>query len=105
MRELAQQAFAFKQRFAHQADFTMLQVTQSAMDDPGGTAGGAGGEIILLNQQRALAPLGTLTRNGDTVDAAADHQNVKALVARLYRAAHLGLLDAFSEKVQHYFGA
>jgi hypothetical protein len=34
----------------------------------------------LLNQQRALAPLRTLSRDGNTVDAAANDQNVKRLV-------------------------
>ena len=83
MRRLRQQPLAFTQRFAHQTDLSMFQVTQPAVNDSCGAAGGSGGKIILLNQQRALAPLRTLARNGNTVDAAANHQNVKALVSRL----------------------
>ena len=77
---LRQHALAFAQRLTHQADLSMFQVAQSAMNDSCGPAGGAGGKIVLLNQQRALAPLRTLARNGNTVDAAANYQNVKVLV-------------------------
>ena len=99
MRRVRQQAFAFAQRLAHQPDLSMFQITQSAVNDASGSAGGAGREIVLLNQQRALAPLRTLPSNSDAVDAAADYQNVKSLVLRLNRAAHAYIyLDAFSRK-------
>ncbi len=83
MWRLREQALTLAQRLAHQPDLSMLQVAQPAVDNAGGSAGGAGGKIILLNQQRALAPLRALARNGNAVDAAANHQNVKALVLRM----------------------
>jgi hypothetical protein len=43
------------------------------------STGSAGSEIILFKQQDAVAGAGTLTRNGDTVDAAADHDDLEAL--------------------------
>src|SRR5436309_10063018 len=99
MRRLHQQALALTQRLTHQPDLSMFQVTQAAVNNSRGPAGRAGGKIILLHQQRALAPLRTLARNGHAVDAAADHQNVKALVFRLDRATHVyHYLDAFSAK-------
>jgi hypothetical protein len=99
MRRLGQQSFALAQRLPHQADLSVLQVTQPAVNDSGGAAGGAGGKIILLHQQRALAPLRTLARDGNTVDAAADDQNVKDLVLRLDIATHAyTYLDAFQGK-------
>ena len=83
MRRLCQQSLTFAQRLPHQPDFAMFKVAQSAVDDSRGPAGSAGGKIVLLNQQHALAPLRTLARNGNAINAAADHQNVKDLVLRM----------------------
>src|SRR5205807_8961760 len=99
MRRLHQQALTFTQRLTHQPDLSMFQITQAAVNNARGPAGGAGGKIILLHQQRALAPLRTLARNRDAVNAAANYQNVKALVFGLNRATHVHhYLDAFSGK-------
>src|SRR5580765_5246508 len=92
MRQLAEQPFSFVQGFPYQANFRVFQVAQPAVDDPCGPAGGAGGKIILLNQQRAFAPLCAFTRNGNTVDTAADDQNVKILVLIWDWAAHAYVL-------------
>src|SRR6266700_1745145 len=99
-RHLAEQAFALAQRFPHQAEFGMFQIAQTSMDDPGGSAGSAGRKIVLLYDQGPLAALGTLPRNGDAVNAAADHQHVKRLVARWERGIHRTfILTLFSKTV------
>ncbi len=96
MRHLIQHALAFAQGFTHQAELSIFQVAQSAMDYSCGAAGSAGRKIVLLNQYRTFAPLRALTRNGNTVNAAADYQNVKILVIGLNWAAHIYIyLDAF----------
>jgi len=48
------------------------------MDDARGPAGGAGGEVVLLDQQRTTAGSGAFPRDGDAVDSAADHDHVEA---------------------------
>src|ERR1051326_97110 len=92
MRQLSQQTFALAQRFAYQPEFAVLQVPQPAVDNTRGAAGGAAREVVLLNQQDALAPASALTRDCDAVDAAANDQNVKDLVAMLDGATHLTLI-------------
>ena len=96
MRHLIQHALAFAQGLTHQTDLSILQIAQSAMDNSGGAAGSAGRKIVLLNQYRAFAPLRALTRNGNTVNAAADYQNVKVPITGLNWATHAYIyLDAF----------
>ena len=79
VRALAQQAFPFANRFPNQIDFAVLQVAQAAVNDAGGAAGDAGGEIVLLDQQGAFAGAGAFARHGDAVDAAADDHHLKVL--------------------------
>src|ERR1700704_2993097 len=99
MWRLPQQAFALTQRFPHQANFAMFQITQTAVNNPRGPAGGAGRKIILLHQKCSLAPVRALPRNGDSIDSAANHQNVKFLVMHLEWATHFHIyLDAFSRQ-------
>ena len=47
---LPQQAPACPQAFADHSDLTVLQIPQPAVDDAGGSAGCAGGEVMLLHQ-------------------------------------------------------
>jgi hypothetical protein len=75
----ADKSIAFLKRFAHQSDFRILQIAKAAMNNACRSTGSAGSEIILFKQQDAVAGAGTLTRNGDTVDAAADHDDLEAL--------------------------
>jgi hypothetical protein len=79
VRTLAEQSLAFVQRFANQADLAMLEIAQSAVDNAGGTRRRARSKVVLLNQQDALAGLRALARNGDAIDAAADHDYVEML--------------------------
>src|SRR5215469_2299061 len=46
---LTKQALALPQRLTHQANFSVFQVSQPAVNDAGGAAGGAGSKIFLLH--------------------------------------------------------
>jgi len=52
------------------------------VNDARGTAGHSRGKIVLLNQQRVLSRPGALSRNGHTIDAAANHHHVKVLAVQ-----------------------
>ena len=92
VRTLAEKAFALAQRFADEIDFAMLEVAQTAVDDAGGTAGDAGGEVILLDEQGTLAGTGAFPGDRDSVDSAADDDHVEVLAidggARFYGESH-----------------
>ena len=68
----------------------MLQVAQTAVDDPGRTAGSAAGKVVLFDEQHALSASGALARNRGSVDAAANNDNFEtfAFQARPGCAAH-----------------
>ena len=79
MRLLAQKQLAFLQAFADQPQLSVLQVTQAAVDNARGPAGGARGEIILLEKQRAPSVSRTLPCNRHPADAATDHDDIKVV--------------------------
>ena len=79
VRALLQQAPAFEQRLADQSELGMLQVAQAAVDDARGAAGGAGGEVVLLDQQGAAAGAGAFPGDGNAVDSAANDDDLEAL--------------------------
>ena len=79
VRAFAQQSFALADGFPHQVEFAMFKVAQTAVDDASGSAGYTRAEVVLLNQQGALAGAGTLARNGDSIDPSTDDHDVKVL--------------------------
>ena len=98
MRRLRKKALTFAQRLAHQPNFAQLKIAQPAVNDPRRSAGSAGGEIMLLHQQRPAATLRTLARNGHAIDAAADDKDLEGLVAKSQEQVLTStlFLDAFS---------
>ena len=72
VRRHAQQHLALDQRLAHQAEPAVLEIAQAAVDQLGGGRRGAGGEIVLLDQQHAQPAAGGVARDAGAVDAAAD---------------------------------
>src|SRR5581483_9739645 len=80
VRTLPEQAFTFPQRFANQSNFFVLQVAQPAMNNPGRAAGGSGSKIVLFQQQGTFPRQCASPRNGDSVNAATDHDRMVALV-------------------------
>ena len=77
MRRHAQQHFALVQRLAHQPEGAVLEIAQAAMDQLAGGRGGAGGEIVHLDQQHAQAAAGGVAGEAGSVDAAADDGEVE----------------------------
>jgi hypothetical protein len=75
-RELDEQR-ALEQRLAHQAEVEVLQVAQAAVDQLGGTARGAGGEVGALDQGHAVAARGGVERDAGPGDATADDGEVE----------------------------
>ena len=61
------------------SDLAVLQITQPSMNDSRRTAGGAGGEVVLLDQERAFPGPRTFPGNGDAVDSATNDHYVEAL--------------------------
>jgi hypothetical protein len=68
------------------------------MNNASGPAGGSRCEVVLFEQKRAFAGSGALTRDGDTVDAATNHNEIEVLglqlPARWSRISHPPPLDA-----------
>ena len=77
MRRRAQQHFAFAQRLAHQAEFAVFEIAQAAMNELRRRRRGAGGEIVLLDQNDAEAAAGGVARDAGAVDAAADDGEIE----------------------------
>jgi hypothetical protein len=79
VRTLPQQALPFAQRLAYHPDLSVLEVTQAPVDNSGGAAGGAGSEIVLLNQKRAFPGASALSGNGDAINSTTNDDYVEAL--------------------------
>ncbi len=77
VRRQVQKHFAFGQRLAHEPELAMLQIAQSTVDQLGRGRRGAGGKIVLLDQQHAQAPTGGIAGNAGTVNATANDREIK----------------------------
>jgi hypothetical protein len=82
VRSFPEQSFPLVQRFPYQAQFAVLQVAQSAVNDARGSAGHATSEIVLFHQQGALSRPGTLPRHGHSVDSTSDYYDVETLAVQ-----------------------
>ena len=85
VRRHPQQDLALGQRLAHEAEPAVLEIAQAAVDELGGGGRGAGGEIVLLDQEDAQAAAGGVAGDARAVDAAADDGEVEighALIPR-----------------------
>src|ERR671939_1724458 len=77
MRREAKQSLALPKRLAHEADFSVLQVTQPAMYQSRRPTGCTGGEIALVQQEHLQAAHRRIARNACAVDPSADDDRVK----------------------------
>src|SRR5206468_11824678 len=78
MRTLLQQALALAQRLAHLTDFPVLQVAKPTVNNSCGTAGGAGGKVVLLDQKCASSGTCALACDCDSVYSAANNDDLEA---------------------------
>ena len=74
MRRGTQQHFALGERFAHQTEFVLLKITQTAMHQFAAGRRGVLREIVLLAQQDFEATAGGVACDAGAVDAAAYNQ-------------------------------
>ena len=81
VRGAGQQHLALHQCLAHQPEFEMLEIAQSAMDELGRRRGGPTGEVVHFGKEDRIAAAGSIARDAASVDAAADDENVVDLVA------------------------
>ena len=75
------------QRLAYQAEVEPLQVPQATVDEFAGPAGGAGGEVALLDQRDREAATGGVERHAAAGDASADDEDVEELVTQALELA------------------
>src|SRR5690606_15726472 len=68
--------FTLGQRFAHQAQLTMFQVPQAAMDQLGAGGGGVSGQIVLLDEAHRQSAARRIARDARAIDAAPDDQQI-----------------------------
>jgi hypothetical protein len=76
MRGVAKQHLALDQRLAHQAEFVIFEIAQSAVDQLGAGRGGSARQVVLLDQQDAEAAADGIACDTGTVDATADDQEI-----------------------------
>jgi len=72
-------ALALADGLLYEAELGVFQIAKSTVNDASGTAGNPGAEIVLFEQQNALAGTGTLSCHGHAVDAASDDHHMEVL--------------------------
>ena len=83
---VVQQGGALVQRFAHQRDIALRQITDTAVDQLGGTRRGSLGEVVRLDQHHAETPHGRVQRHAQSGGAAAHDGHVVGL--RINQPSH-----------------
>lgn len=73
---------AFHQRFAHKAEFIMLEITKATMDELGCAGRCAGGEIVHFGQCHGISTARRIARNAAAVDSTTDHENIANFLPR-----------------------
>jgi len=62
-----------------EAEVAVLEVAEAAVDEAGGAAGGAAGEVVALHEGHAQAAQGGIAGGASAGDAAADDQDIKGV--------------------------
>jgi hypothetical protein len=76
MRRAAQQHFTLLQSLAHQAEFVILEIAQTAVNQLGGGRGSVRRKVVAFAQHHLEAAPGQIACNARPVDAATDDQHV-----------------------------
>ena len=76
VRRRRQQPLALLQRLAHQREFIIFQIAQPAVNELGRGGGGVRRQIVALDEHDRQPVQRRLARNGGSVDAAADDQEI-----------------------------
>ena len=75
MGRVLQHEVALAQRFIHQPEFAVLQITNAAMQHVGGAGAGAAAEVAAFHQQDVDALQRQIAEGADAIDAAAYYQD------------------------------
>ena len=77
VRRHPQHHLALDQCLAHQAEPSLLEIAQAAVDELRGGGRCAGGKVVLLDQQDAQPAAGGIAGNPGAIDAAADNGEIE----------------------------
>src|SRR5687767_7535411 len=104
MRRVAHEEAAFAEGFGDEGDVALFEIADAAVNEFGAAAGGAFGEIVLLDKCRAITARGRFDGGAEASSAAADDEDVPrfggvaelgdGLVAR-HCCAHLRAVMSF----------
>ncbi len=100
VRLLAEKRLTAAKALAEDRELTLLKMLESSHDDAAGAAGGAGGEVIPLDEEHGLSGMRTLSRERHAIDSAAedDHFHTLRQRATSEKTAHTSRLDARGRK-------
>src|SRR5262249_42677675 len=79
VRGVAQEPAALAQGLADEADVAEFEVAEPAVDELGGGAAGAGGEVALVDEADAEPAEGGVQRDAGAGDAAAEEEEVEGV--------------------------
>ena len=88
VRRILQQQAALLERFHHQADVSLLEVSHAAVRQLGAAARCPFAEIALLEQQHVVAAAGRVNGHADAGRAATDDNHVPGLAVRANPTPH-----------------
>src|SRR5215472_17299211 len=91
-----EQELAFPQAFPHQADHRLFEVTQAAVDQLAGTAGGATCHRVLLDDQHPVTMCRRCLGDAGAVDTGADHHYVVVAAHGCLKAASISPMASVS---------
>src|SRR5690606_12956725 len=84
VRRNPEQRLPLAHRFEDQAQMPLLEVAQAAMHQAARAGAGAGAEVVLLHQNGAEPAHGGIAGDAGPGNAAADHQQVRALGGKAF---------------------
>src|SRR5205823_9682848 len=77
MRRIADQRFAFGERFVDEAELAVLQIAQAAVDQARRARRRARAEVVALDEQRLVPVECRFARDAGAVDPAADNDDIE----------------------------
>jgi hypothetical protein len=87
----AKQHFALSQRFGNQAEFVMLEVAQSAVDQLAARRARRATEVTPFDKGHREAAARRITRDPRAIDAAADYEDIDAVWQNGWHGGSRGL--------------
>ena len=79
---MSQEELPLGERFAHEPDFAVLEIAQTAMDQTCGPSRCASGKVVAFEQQHAQTTPGGVPRDCRAIDATADDGDIEIVDQR-----------------------